>query len=218
MTLTRGRITRGTDDFSPMLARSRATRGPVSRVPVARLAVVAATLALAVAVVLAGRADGAAVAWSAYLAPTETCAGATDLEASGVVQGRAIRCLVNWARARAHRRGLRPEPRLRRAAMLKGRGVASCGQLSHSPCNSSVTAAVRQAGYRFAVFGENLFAGIDRHVSAHDVVNAWLQSPPHRANILSPGFRELGLAEVPARGLLGSGESVVWVAAFGSPR
>jgi len=102
--------------------------------------------------------------------------------------------------------------------VIKGQGVASCRQLSHTPCNSAVTDAVRRAGYRYSTFGENLFAGMERQVSPRDVVGAWLDSPGHRANILRSGFRELGLAGVQAQGLLGDGTSVVWVAAFGAPR
>ncbi|HUF00974.1 MAG TPA: CAP domain-containing protein [Gaiellaceae bacterium] len=181
-----------------------------------RLVVTATALALAVAVVLVGRADGAGHAWSAYLAPSEACPGAVDRNASPALQARSVRCLVNWARAQARRPGLRPSRALRRAAVLKGRGVASCGELSHAPCSSRVTDAVRRSGYRYSTFGENLFAGIDRHVSARDVVAAWLQSPPHRANILRPGFREVGFAGVAAPGFFGDGNSVVWVAAFGA--
>ena len=183
-----------------------------------KLVLAASVLAIAVAIVLAGRADGATQAWTLYLAPSGACQGATDRAASAPTQRRAIRCLVNWARAQEHRRGLRPSRELRRAAVLKGRGVASCGELSHSPCNAGVTDAVRQSGYPYATFGENLFAGMTQHVSAHDVVAAWLASTPHRANILSTGFRDLGLAGVAAHGLLGGGDSIVWVAAFGARR
>jgi uncharacterized protein YkwD len=181
-----------------------------------RLVVTATVLAMAVAVVLVGRADGAGQAWSAYLAPSDVCPGANDRGAAASLQARSVRCLVNWARAQEQRPGLRPSRALRRAAELKGRGVASCGELSHAPCSSRVTDAVRQSGYRYSSFGENLFAGIDRHVSPRDVVAAWLQSPPHRANILRPGFREVGFASVSAPGFFGVGGSVVWVAAFGA--
>jgi uncharacterized protein YkwD len=107
---------------------------------------------------------------------------------------------------------------LQRAATLKGERVASCGQFSHTPCGSAVTAAVQAAGYRYATFGENLFAGTWGQVSARDVVLAWLESPEHRANVLSPSFRDLGAAPVRARGLLDGGDAVVWTATFGSRR
>lgn len=181
-----------------------------------KLALSAAALATVVSILLAGRAEGAAQAWTAYLAPSDACPGATDRAASARAQRRAVRCLVNWARAQEGERRLRPSRELHRAAALKGRGVASCGELSHAPCNSGVTDAVRQAGYPYSTFGENLFVGLDHQISAWDVVAAWLASPPHRANIMRRGFRELGLAGVPAHGFFGDVDSVVWVAAFGA--
>ena len=183
-----------------------------------KLILAATFLALAVAVLLTSRAHGSTSGWTAYLAPSGTCPGSDNRAASSAAQGRAIRCLVNWARARAGRHGLNPSPELHRAAVLKGRGVASCRQFSHAPCNSGVTDAVRRSGYPYASFGENLFVGMSRQISAQDVVGAWLASPPHRANVLGAGFRDVGLAGVPARGIIGDGDSVVWVAAFGTRR
>ena len=173
---------------------------------------------LAVALVVAGRADGAGTAWSAYLAPTSACRSADDSAAPAAVQVRAVTCLVNWARTHDSRKRLIRRPALQLAATLKGERVASCGQFSHTPCGSAVTAAVHAAGYRYATFGENLFAGTWGQVSARDVVSAWLQSPEHRANILGPRFKDLGAAPVLAHGLLDGGDAVVWTATFGSRR
>jgi uncharacterized protein YkwD len=126
--------------------------------------------------------------------------------------------MLNWARAQDRRTRLVRRPALQRAAALKGERVASCGQFSHTPCGAAVTAAVRASGYRYATFGENLFAGTSGQVSARDVVAAWLQSPPHRANVLNPRFRDVGAAPVLAHGLLDGGDAVVWTATFGSRR
>lgn len=184
----------------------------------ARLGLTAAIFACVAALLVALPAEGAERAWSVYLAPAGACAAAEDPSASSAVQARAIGCLVNWARAQDRRVRLTQRPALRRAAALKGQKVASCGDFSHTPCGTDVTAAVRTAGYRYASFGENLFAGTWGQVSARDVLTAWLQSPPHRANVLQPGFRDLGAAPVRAQGLLGDGDVVVWTATFASPR
>jgi len=182
------------------------------------LAAAGLTALLVVALVVAGRADGAGTAWNAYLAPASACGSADDSAAPAAVQVRAVTCLVNWARAHDSRRRLVPRPALQLAATLKGERVAACGQFSHTPCGSAVTAAVHAAGYRYATFGENLFAGSWGQVSARDVVSAWLQSPEHRANILGPRFKDLGAAPVLAHGLLDGGDAVVWTATFGSRR
>ena len=211
VTLTRGRITRGRGRLSLIKGGVAPNAGPALVI----LVVLAVLVGLAG---LAGQARGSSQAWSLYLAPASACPRATDPAAPARAQARSLRCLVNWARRHASTPALQPSRGLRVAAVLKGRGVASCGQLSHTPCETPVTDAVRRAGYPFAMFGENLFAGIERHVSARDVLVAWLQSPAHRANVLRPAFQEVGLAAVPAERLLGSGTSVVWVAAFGARR
>ena len=167
---------------------------------------------------LVGRADGAERAWSMYLAPTGACRAADDASAPVTSQARAVECLVNWARGQESRARLLRRSALQRAAELKGQGVASCGQLSHTPCGVSVTSGVTATGYRYATFGENLFAGTWGRATPREVVSAWLQSPPHRANILSGRFRHVGVAPVRANGLLGDADAVVWTATFASPR
>jgi uncharacterized protein YkwD len=77
---------------------------------------------------------------------------------------------------------------------------------------------VSASGYRYASFGENLFAGTWGRVTPREVVNAWLQSAPHRATMLSGRFRHVGAAPVHAQGLLGGADAVVWTATFASPR
>jgi uncharacterized protein YkwD len=169
------------------------------------------------ALLLAGRADGAERAWSAYLAPAGACAAADDASAPAASQTRAVACLVNWARRQEGRSRLLRRSALRRAAELKGQSVASCGQFSHTPCGAPVTSGVNASGYRYATFGENLFAATGS-VTPRQVVTAWLNSPPHRANMLSGRFRHLGAAPVRASGLLGGSDAVVWTATFASPR
>jgi len=221
----RGRITEPRDAAPPGQgkdpSRQSSTVRTVTSVSAAapvRLVAIAFALMTALAFVVAGRAEGAGRSWSTYLAPESACPSADDPAASAAVQSRAVSCLVNWARAQDRRTRLVQRRALQHAAVLKGQRVASCAQFSHTPCGSAVTAAVRAAGYRYAMFGENLYAGTWGRVSARDVVAAWLQSPPHRANVLNRRFRDVGVAPVLAHGLLDSGDAVVWTATFGSRR
>lgn len=178
-----------------------------------------ALVALAVlASVLAGRAEGASGGGTELLAPAGACHAADDPFASHRDQIRAVSCLLNWARAEVGHAPLARRPALQRAATLKGRRVASCGQFTHTPCGSAVTAAVKASGYRYGWFGENLFAGTWRRTTAREVVRSWLGSAPHRANVLRPQFRHVGVAPVKARGLLDGTDAVVWTATFASPR
>ena len=170
------------------------------------------------AFLLVGRADGAERSWSVYLAPAGACVAADDASAPAAAQVRAVSCLVNWARAQDHRSRLARRSALQRAAALKGQRVASCGQFSHTPCGVDVASGVNASGYRYATFGENLFAGTWGRVTPRDVVSAWLQSPPHKANMLGGQFRHVGAAPVRANGLLSGTDAVVWTATFASPR
>lgn len=181
-----------------------------------RLLAAASALVAVLAVLATDRANGAST--NAYLAPAGVCRAAEDPRAPHAAQVRAVACLLNWARAQAGHARLDRRPALQRAAALKGRRVASCGQFTHTPCGSSVTAAVKASGYRYGWFGENLFAGTWRRVSAREVVRSWLDSPSHRSNVLRPQFRHVGVAPVRARGLLDGSDAVVWTATFASPR
>ena len=183
-----------------------------------RLVATALAVVSFLAFLAVGRADGAQRSAEAYLAPEAACASAFDPNAAPAVQARAIACLVNWARAQDQRSRLVPRSALQVAAALKGERVAACGQFSHTPCGTAVTSAVQASGYRYAIFGENLYAGTWGRVTARDVVLAWLESPPHRANLLNPQFHDLGAAAVRANGLLGGSTAVVWTATFGSRR
>ena len=49
---------------------------------------------------------------------------------------------------------------------------------------------ITDAGYNFNAAGENIAAG---QATPAEVVLAWMSSPGHRANILDPSFRELGV-------------------------
>ena len=157
-------------------------------------------------------------AGASSLPANAACSGADDPAATQAVQRDAIVCLVNAARAQAARQVLTTAPKLRRAAALKGRVVVTCGQVSHTPCGSDPTAPLRAAGYRYGWFGENLWFGTWGHFSARQVVESWLLSPVHKANVLRPGFQHVGLARVRATGVFGEASTAVWVATFASPR
>ncbi len=179
-----------------------------------------ATFAVALLAVLlsVGVAQGRPGAASSFLAPASVCPGADDAAASPAVQGRAVGCLVNWARRHDRRLSLGQPASLQRAALLKGSQVVACAAFSHTPCDAGPTAAVKAAGYRFSSYGENLFFGPWGQVTPRQVVAAWLASPSHRANILRPVFRDFGATFVRASGFDPGGDSVVWVATFASPR
>lgn len=67
------------------------------------------------------------------------------------------------------------------------------------------------AGYGGQRIGENIAAGLD---TAGKVVDGWLGSPGHCANLMNPGFSELGAAYATDPK---SDAGVYWTALFGAP-
>lgn len=67
------------------------------------------------------------------------------------------------------------------------------------------------AGYSGGLVGENIAAGQD---GVDKVVDGWLASPGHCANLMNPGYRELGAAYATDPK---SDAGIYWTAMFGSP-
>jgi uncharacterized protein YkwD len=70
---------------------------------------------------------------------------------------------------------------------------------------------VQRAGYAHRLTGENIALGPE---SAEDVVDGWLKSPGHCANIMEPRFQDIGVAVASGR----KRGQVYWVQTFGAPR
>lgn len=95
------------------------------------------------------------------------------------------------------------------AAQLKANDMAARGYFSHnSPDGKTPWYWLGQVGYGYAYAGENLAVNF---VDSEDIVLAWMNSPTHRANILSDKFTEVGIAA--ARGTY-EGREVTFVAQF----
>ncbi|MBP9701067.1 MAG: hypothetical protein KBD54_01555 [Candidatus Pacebacteria bacterium] len=109
----------------------------------------------------------------------------------------AIVSLTNKDRV-AH--GLQPlsiNPTLEAAARLKAQDMVTNGYFAHtSPQGVTPWHWFAQTNYTFLYAGENLAINFDESA---DVEKAWLNSPTHRANILSPNFTEIGIATAPGR-------------------
>jgi hypothetical protein len=71
---------------------------------------------------------------------------------------------------------------------------------------------IQNAGYTYLYAGENLARGFS---TAPDTMNAWMNSPSHRENILSRQYTEVGFAV--ATGRLTGDDTVLVVEMFGTP-
>jgi uncharacterized protein YkwD len=141
--------------------------------------------------------------------------GAVDAQPSAGTLGesaQAILCLLNAERGSRGVASLRMNARLSRAATAHSRDMVANVYFSHDAKNgSSMLDRIKAAGYvrpksGFTV-GENIGWGSGTLASPRALVKAWMNSPPHRANILQSRFRELGVGLVigaPSAGVTGT--------------
>ncbi|MEI6553150.1 MAG: CAP domain-containing protein, partial [bacterium] len=72
---------------------------------------------------------------------------------------------------------------------------------------------IDQTGYQYSSAGENLAVNFDY---SKDVVQAWMNSPTHRANIVKAKYQEIGIGI--AEGFYQGRPSVFVVQMFGTPK
>jgi uncharacterized protein YkwD len=111
---------------------------------------------------------------------------------------RSTLCLLNHARGRHGLKRLHLSHRLAYAARNHSADMARRGYFSHdSLSGASFLDRIRRAGYlrraRVWTVGENIAWGTGVLATPRSIVRAWMHSPGHRANILNPRFREIGL-------------------------
>ncbi|HEX8619996.1 MAG TPA: CAP domain-containing protein [Thermoanaerobaculia bacterium] len=100
--------------------------------------------------------------------------------------------LMNEYRAGAALPALASDPRLMRAANDRMRHMEEESFWAHrSPDGMSPFTWVTVREYEFRSVGENLASGFE---TARLLVDAWMESPGHRANILSRDFEDCGIA------------------------
>jgi hypothetical protein len=102
---------------------------------------------------------------------------------------------------------------LDQAAKMKAEDMATKGYFAHtSPEGHTPWYWLDQVGYNYSAAGENLAVNF---FESSDVSQAWMNSPSHRANIVKPGYKEIGIGV--ARGVY-NGKSTIFVAQFfGTP-
>lgn len=97
--------------------------------------------------------------------------------------------LVNAERAKAGLPALSMNRTVNAAAQVRAREIVS--NFSHTrPSGANCFTALQEAGVRYRGAGENIAYG---QSSAQAVVNAWMNSAGHRANILNKNFTTIGV-------------------------
>ena len=106
--------------------------------------------------------------------------------------------LTNSARSQNGYAALVEDGALSEAAAVRAREIAR--SFSHTrPSGASFSSALSESGVTYLRAGENIASG---QKSASEVVNAWLNSPGHRANILNSSYSRIGSASVNIDGTL----------------
>jgi uncharacterized protein YkwD len=146
----------------------------------------------------------AIVAVAMIAAPTATAeqacpaANATPASATKREIVRATLCQLNRERAHHGLRRVALNDRLARAARRHARDMARRNYFSHDTLGGgSFVDRIRREGYlkgaRTWTVGENLAWGSHGHSRPVMIMRMWMNSPGHRANILSASFREIGI-------------------------
>jgi uncharacterized YkwD family protein len=100
--------------------------------------------------------------------------------------------LVNKERAKAGLSSLASDSALSSMALVKAKDMYNNNYFSHtSPTYGSPFAMMKAFGIKYSYAGENIAKG---QKTPQEVMTAWMNSPGHRQNILSPNFTKIGVA------------------------
>jgi uncharacterized protein YkwD len=116
------------------------------------------------------------------LAPAASAARLTRSEASILRE-------MNRVRAAHGLQSLRADTRLELAARSHSREMVRTGSFAHGAFGTRMLQFKVQGSFA----GENLAWGVGDRASARGIVAGWLASPGHRANLLRPSFRRVGV-------------------------
>lgn len=125
---------------------------------------------------------------------------------------------IKWTNIqRANNGGLLPlaeNTQLNAAASRKVQDMFNRQYFEHvSPDGKNIGDLVESTGYEYIAVGENLALG--NYKDDQELVQAWMDSPGHRANILNTRFREIGVAV--GKGLFEGKQTWLAVQAFALP-
>ena len=163
-------------------------------------------------------AAAAVVAGLAVPAQALACAGenANPNDVSLAGSKRATICLLNDIR-RQH--GLRPFHLNRRLSLASQRATNSMTAhkyFAHGDFVGRIRNAKYLRGARGWTVGENIAWGSFDWATPASIVDSWMHSPPHRANILNRTFREIGIGVSRGAPVAGKASAATYGTDFGT--
>ncbi|HEX6712029.1 MAG TPA: CAP domain-containing protein [Thermoleophilaceae bacterium] len=125
----------------------------------------------------------------------------------GALQG-SILCLLNAERSAKGLSALHSNGKLRNAAKAWANRMVAGRFFAHEAGNSTVLSRIKRTGYVRGNWslGENIAWGSGALATPQAIVNGWMHSPGHRANILHGAFKDIGIGiklGAPGQGLSG---------------
>ena len=181
-------------------------------------AVVGAVVVLLGVSVPGGAARAADDPYAALLAPAATCGPASEhLDLDAQTAQLAMLCFTNYARAQSGLSPLTLNDTLSTAGNAKLAADVSCGVFGHEPCGQpfdTVFTTYTQGATSFQI-GENIAWGTGTLGTPRSIMDAWLHSAGHRANILTPEFKELGVGYLSGQAFQGFTGAALWSQQFG---
>lgn len=124
-------------------------------------------------------------------------------------------CLLNAERRKYGLPPLHLNRKLSLASRRHAHSMASHHYFAHGDFVGRIRKAHYLSGARSWVIGENIAWGSQQLGTPAAIVNAWMQSPPHRANILSRSFREIGIGVSRGAPIAGVSDGVTYATDFG---
>jgi uncharacterized protein YkwD len=131
----------------------------------------------------------------APIAAAGSCPGADADPAKTSMKAvkRATVCLLNQQRRQHHLKKLRANGRLSLASQRHANDMARRKYFAHGNFVGRIKSARYLNGSGSWSVGENIAWGSGQLATPRQIVKAWMNSPPHRHNILSGKFREIGI-------------------------
>lgn len=132
-------------------------------------------------------------------APADVCGATTAKPATtGAAAAREVTlCLLNRERTRRGLPALRENSLLSAASLEHSQDMVRRDYFDHTtPDGRTVGTRLRALGYARGVSassGENIAYGFGVKSTPASIVRIWMDSPPHRADILRPTFTEIGI-------------------------
>jgi uncharacterized protein YkwD len=121
-----------------------------------------------------------ALAGTAATAPATTALNGSE---------RSLLAAVNGVRTAHGLRKLSVDPALQGAARAYSRTMLRTNRFTHGAMGARLAAH----GVRGPRYGENLAWAVGPGSAARRIIASWMASPGHRANLLRPGWRRIGI-------------------------